>query len=152
LLEGVLFGALMIIIGFLIAGAASDRNGRQRMILIGGSLPAIWIILFFPMIETRSTLCIMLAIGTGMPFIGFVNGPQAAFFAELFSTEVRYSHVPLPYQGGDIFGGGLAPMIATALFSPFGNTVFVSIYCACCCLITVTSAFLSEESAGRDLD
>lgn len=152
MLCGVLVGALTMIIGIFIAGAASDRYGRRRMILIGGGLLAIWAFAFFPLIETRSSLCIMLAIGVGMLFIGLVNGPQAAFFAELFSTEVRYSGVSLAYQGGAIFGGGLAPMIATALFSHFGSTVVVSLYVACCCLITVTSAFFSEDLFGRDLD
>jgi MFS family permease len=152
LLGGVLVGALTMIIGVFVGGAASDRYGRRRMIMIGGGLLVLWAFAFFPLVETRSALSIMVAIGVGMLFIGFVNGPQAAFFAELFSTDVRYSGVSLAYQGGAIFGGGIAPMIATALFSHFGTTFAVSIYVACCCLITVTSAFLSEESRGRDLD
>jgi fucose permease len=64
---------------------------------------------------------------------------------------VRYSGVSLAYQGGAIFGGGIAPLIATALYSHFGTTVSVSVYVAICCLITVTSAFLSRDNFGRDL-
>ncbi len=121
------------------------------MIMIGGSILTLWAFAFFPLIETRSAPFIMAAIGIGMLFIGIVNGPQAAFFAELFSTDVRYSGVSLAYQGGAIFGGGLAPMIATSLFSRFGNTIAVAIYVACCCLVTVSAAFFSEDVFGRDL-
>jgi MFS family permease len=151
LLGGILVGALTLIIGIFIGGAASDRYGRRRVIMLGGGLLALWAFAFFPLIETRSALCIMTAIGVGMLFDGLVNGPQAAFFAELFSTDVRYSGVSLAYQGGAIFGGGIAPMIATALYSHFGTTVGVSVYVACCCLITVISAFLSADNFGRDL-
>ena len=151
LLGGILVGALTLVIGIFIGGTASDRFGRRALIMLGGALLGVWAFAFFPLIETRSTLCIMAAIGVGMLFDGLVNGPQAAFFAELFRTEVRYSGVSLAYQGGAIFGGGIAPMIATALYSHFGTTVAVSVYVAFCCLITVVSAFLSSDNYGRDL-
>jgi len=151
LLVGILVGALTLVIGIFIGGTASDRFGRRSLIMLGGGLLGLWAFAFFPLLETRSALCIIAAIGIGMLFDGLVNGPQAAFFAELFSTDVRYSGVSLAYQGGAIFGGGIAPMIATALYSHFGTTVAVSIYVACCCLITVMSAFFSNDNFGQDL-
>jgi len=151
LLGGILTGAATLIVGIFTGGAASDRVGRRRLIMLGGALLGVWAFAFFPLIETRSAVAIMAAIGVGMFFNGLVNGPQAAFFAELFNTDVRYSGVSLAYQGGAIFGGGIAPLIATALYSHFGTTVSVSVYVAICCLITVTSAFLSRDNFGRDL-
>lgn len=152
MLGGVLAGAVMLLAGIFISGAASDRYGRRRMLMLGGGLLAIWAFAIFPLINTGSLLWIIVAIGVGQLLIGFVNGPQAAFFSELFATRVRYSGVSLAYQGGGIFGGGIAPMVATVLFAKFATTRAVSIYVACACLITVVSAFCADESYKRDLD
>ena len=48
-------------------------------------------------------------------------GPQAAFFSELFSTRVRFSGVSIGYQIGSVLGGGLAPLVATALLAAGGG-------------------------------
>jgi len=152
MLTSVLLGAVTMTIGIFIAGTLSDRVGRRKMIMLGAALLGVWIFAFFPLVETRSPALIMTAVGFGMLFVGFVNGPQAAFFAELFSTDVRYSGVSLGYQGGAIVGGGIAPMVATALLTAFGTTHAVSAYAACCCLITVIAAYLAEENHGRDLE
>ena len=152
MLMGILFGALMLTVGVFIGGTLSDRFGRRRLIMVGAALLAIWVFAFFPLLETRSPGLIVAAIGVAMLIVGIVNGPQAAFFAELFTTDVRYSGVSLGYQGGGIVGGGIAPMVATLLLALFGTTLAVSVYAACCCLITVFAAFLAKESHGRDLD
>ena len=55
-------------------------------------------------------------------------GPQAAFIAELFGTRVRYSGASMGYQVAGIFGGALAPIIATALLAWSGSWVAVSLY------------------------
>jgi fucose permease len=73
-------------------------------------------------------------------------GPQAAFFAELFSTHVRYSGISLAYQFGAIIGGGLAPVIATTLLRHYGNTLSISVYMAVACAITVVSTLMLKET------
>jgi hypothetical protein len=75
-------------------------------------------------------------------------GPQAAFVAEMFSTEVRYSGASLGYQLGAILGGGFAPIIATALLAEYQDTVGISIYMAIACAITLVSTWLLSETAG----
>src|SRR5699024_12552128 len=49
-------------------------------------------------------------------------GPQAAWFAEQFPIEVRYSGVNMGYQLGTVIGGGIMPMIAALLFVAGGST------------------------------
>ena len=41
--------------------------------------------------------------------------PQAAFFSELFGTDVRYTGASIGYQLASPLAGGLAPLISTAL-------------------------------------
>ena len=57
------------------------------------------------------------AIIVGMLGHAAMYGPQAAFFAEMFGTRVRYSGASLGYQLASPFAGGLAPIIAAKLVS-----------------------------------
>jgi hypothetical protein len=57
-------------------------------------------------------------------------GPQAAFIAELFSTELRYSGASMGYQLAGVVGGGIAPIVAIALVDAFGTA---STPCRCTC-------------------
>jgi MFS family permease len=76
-------------------------------------------------------------------------GPQGALFSEIFPMEVRYSGASLSYQLGAILGGGLAPLIATALLTKYGNTTAISIYVAVVCTITAVSVTLLTTGTLR---
>jgi hypothetical protein len=69
--------------------------------------------------------------------------------AELFDTEFRYSGASLGYQIGAIFGGGFAPIIATALFTKYGTSMAVSGYMAVLCAVSLISVFLLAETHSR---
>jgi hypothetical protein len=77
-------------------------------------------------------------------------GPQAAYFTELFSTEVRYSGASLGYQIGAIVGGALAPTLAVLLWKELGIT-FVSLYILLAALLTLWSLSALEETNGQPL-
>jgi MFS transporter, MHS family, shikimate and dehydroshikimate transport protein len=79
-------------------------------------------------------------------------GPQAAFFSELFGTNVRYSGASLGSQLAAPFAGGLAPLIATALLDWSGGQPWpVALYMIVMVLITFSSVFLAVETAQSDL-
>ena len=78
-------------------------------------------------------------------------GPQAAFFTELFSTEVRYSGATLGYQFGAILGGAFAPTIAALLWKDFG-IFWVSVYIAIASLLTLLSVMALTETYQTDLN
>ena len=78
----------------------------------GAILTGAWGFALFPLVDTGSPALITLAVTMGMIFLSMQYGPQAAYFTELFSTEVRYSGASLGYQIGAILGGALAPTIA----------------------------------------
>jgi hypothetical protein len=44
-------------------------------------------------------------------------GTQPALMGELFPTEVRYSGMALGHEIASVFSGGLAPLVATALYA-----------------------------------
>ena len=86
----------------------------------------------------------------GLVFLGMQYGPQAAYFTELFSTEVRYSGASLGYQMGAILGGALAPTIAVLLWNEFG-IFYVSLYIAAAAVLRLVSLAMLTETSGVDL-
>ena len=87
----------------------------------------------------------MLGISGGLAFLGLMYGPQAAFFTELFSTEVRYSGASLGYQIGAIVGGAFAPTIATILWIEY-DIVWVSVYIAGASLLSLIAVKMLTET------
>ena len=135
--------ALMVVVQFW-ASAYSDRHGRKGIFILGAALTGISAFALFPLVSTGSFWLSVLGISAGLCFVGMMYGPQAAFFTELFSTEVRYSGASLGYQLGAIVGGAFAPVIATFLWAEY-SVFWVAAYMAFASILTIISvAFLSE--------
>lgn len=141
--------AIMVPTQFYFSGL-SDRIGRKSVYKWGAILTGVWGFALFPLIDTGNPLLIGLAITVGLLFLGMQYGPQAAYFTELFSTEVRYSGASLGYQIGAILGGALAPTIAVLLWRDFG-IFFVSVYIMIAAILTLWSLSQLEETQGSSL-
>ncbi len=141
--------AIMVPTQFYFSGL-SDRIGRKNVYRWGAILTGIWGFILFPLIDTGDPMMIGFAITMGLLFLGMQYGPQAAYFTELFSTEVRYSGASLGYQIGAILGGALAPTIAVLLWNEFG-IFYVSVYIAIAALLTLWSLSQLEETKGTSL-
>ena len=141
--------AIMVPTQFYFSGL-SDRLGRKQVYRWGAILTGLWGFALFPLIDTGDTVLICLAITMGLVFLGMQYGPQAAYFTELFTTEVRYSGASLGYQIGAIIGGALAPTIAVLLWDSFG-IFYVSVYIAIAAVLTLLSLSQLEETKGNRL-
>ena len=141
--------AVMVPTQFYFSGL-SDRLGRKKVYRWGAILTGLWGFALFPLIDTGTLPLIVLGITMGLAFLGMQYGPQAAYFTELFSTEVRYSGASLGYQIGAIVGGALAPTVAVLLWNELG-IIFVSIYILLAAVLTLWSLSLLEETGGQPL-
>jgi len=150
MLVSVLIAAAVMVPALFYFSGLSDRVGRKQIYRWGAILTAVWGFALFPLIDTGSPLMITLAVTVGMIFLGMQYGPQAAYFTELFTTEVRYSGASLGYQIGAILGGALAPTIAVLLWNEFG-IFFVSVYIMVAALLTLWSLSQLEETKGKTL-
>ena len=141
--------ALMVPIQFVFS-AYSDRHGRRGIFMLGAALTAVWAFAIFPLVDTGNFYLIILAIAGGLVFLAMMYGPQAAFFTELFSTEVRYSGATLGYQIGAILGGAFAPTIAALLWTDY-NIIWVSAYIAVASILSLISVYMLTETYQSDL-
>ena len=151
MLTAVLIAALVMVPTQFWAAGLSDRVGRKRVYLWGAVLSGIWAFALFPLVDTGNVFIVTGAISLGLIFVGMQYGPQAAFFTELFSTEVRYSGASLGYQIGAILGGALAPTIAVMLWNTYG-VIYVSVYMALAAVATIICVSLLTETSGSELD
>ena len=142
--------AVMVPMQFLFS-SYSDRHGRRGIFMLGAVLSGLWAFAIFPLVDTGSFWLITLAVSGGMVFLAMMYGPQAAFFTELFSTEVRYSGATLGYQFGAIIGGAFAPTIAVKLWTEF-DIFWVSVYMAFSALLTLLSVMALTETYQADLN
>jgi MFS family permease len=106
----------------------SDCLGRRRMMLWGSAGLIFASLIFFPLIDTKSMLLAELSLCFLLLVQGAYIGPQAAVFAESFAPTVRYSGASLSITIGTIFGGAIAPFLATALYGAAGNSWPITIY------------------------
>ncbi|MFG2502879.1 MFS transporter [Streptomyces sp. NPDC048441] len=95
----------------------ADRYGRRTMFIGGSAAILVWCAAFFPLLDTGNSVLAVVAL-TGMGLvIPVTHCVQGGIIADTFPVHVRYSGSSLILQTGAILGGGLAPMISTALLN-----------------------------------
>ena len=151
LLIAVLIGSAVMVPTQFFFSDYSDKKGRKGIFMAGALLTAIWSFFLFPLIDTGNFYLVILSVTIGLTFLGMMYGPQAAFFAELFTTEVRYSGASLGYQIGAIIGGSFAPTIATLLWTSY-DIFWVSVYIAFASLASLASVYFLTETYQTDLN
>ena len=151
MLSAVLIASGIAVLLQFVFASYSDRHGRKGIFMLGAILSGLWAFAIFPLVDTGNYWLILIAISMGLTFLGMMYGPQAAFFTELFSTEVRYSGATLGYQFGAILGGAFAPTIAVILWKDFG-IFWVSVYIAFAALLTLLSVMALTETYKSDLN
>jgi MFS family permease len=127
------------------AGALTDRFNRRLIYGIAAAGSAIYIPLFFIMIQDRSVVTLTLGVIGGLIFNGLMYGPQAAFITEQFPARLRYAGSSLAYTLAGVIGGAIAPLIFTALFAATGTWYLIAVYLAFCAVVTIVGV-----AVGRD--
>ena len=151
MLFAVLLASVLQVPAQFLAASYSDKHGRRGIFMLGAILTGVWAFALFPLIDTGNFWLIVLGLSGGLMFLGMMYGPQAAFFTELFSTEVRYSGASLGYQTGAILGGAFAPTIATILWTEY-SIVWVSVYIAIASVLSLISVLMLTETYKTSLD
>ena len=114
-----------------IAGAIlSDRVGRRKMIIIGNASAIVGGIVAFPILDIGTPWAFGLGLSVVLGVVGIAYGPQGAQLPELFPTRYRYTGAGLAYNLAGVLGGGVVPLIATALVAGLGSSLAIGILLA----------------------
>jgi MFS family permease len=130
-------------------GWLSDRAGRRRVYVAGALLTGVFVFPYFAMLESAIPALIVLAVVLSLIPHDMQYGPQAAYIAEAFPTNVRYSGAGLGYQLASVSAGGPAPLIATALL-PLA-VWWIPAYMIGCVLVTLISCVFLPDRSTADL-
>jgi len=151
--EAVLFGNLLSMCAVPAFGALSDRIGRRPVFAAGLATAMLFIYPFFLLIQTLEPFAVVAAVVIAAGVIHpLMFGSESSFFAELFATRVRFTGISLGKQLGTILGGGLAPLVATALMVWSGGKIWPVIgYFVALSVLALLAAFVTKETRGQDL-
>ena len=128
----------------LASGLAGDRYGRKATFAFGAAVGVVWAFPMFWMVDTASVPLIVVALIGITAANSIMAGPQPALITEMFPIRLRYSGASISYTIASILGGGITPLLATALFAEFGTSVAVSVLITVVCLISL-GAILSAN-------
>jgi len=130
----------------------SDRFGRRPFIAVGILLAAAWYPIYFQLVAAKDPTLLILGLVVSIGIIhALMFAPEAAFTAELFPTEVRVSGSSLGKQMGIILGGGIAPLVGTALMGSGGSFTSVILYFEAIAACAFVGILLAPESVKRAL-
>jgi len=123
-LLAVMAAALVMVVTIPYFGRLSDRIGRTRCYFWGSlvtaalAFPGFW--LMSNSGGSTALIWIAIIVPLGISYAA-VYGPEAALFAELFDTRVRYTGISFVYQVSGIFASGITPLVAAALVKANGG-------------------------------
>ena len=130
-------------------GWVSDRIGRKPVTIFGLIGIAVFGWIFFAFLDSGPLGLLPLVVILGMNLAhDAVYGPQAAWFAEQFPIEVRYSGVNMGYQLGTVIGGGIMPMVAALLYVAGGHSPWLICgYLTLLCVLSLIAAIGAKDPA-----
>lgn len=148
-------GALQIIVAPAY-GALSDKIGRRVVYIAGCVGFAVLVYPAFLLYSTQNPMMIWLGMIVGFVIPGVaMQGTLSTMLTEMFDVEERTTGVNIGYQLSNTLGGGLAPLVATALVgwasgSIWPVIVYVAAICAIGAIATAAASMRPDiEDAGR---
>jgi MFS family permease len=151
MLSAVLIASAVNTPAVVLIAVLSDRVGRRPVCLAGGLAAIAWAYPLLALIHTRSLLWITVSFTAAVVIASLIFAPMGAYLPELFETRLRFSGVALSSNLAAILGGGLAPIIATALLAATGSAWWISGYLAAMALISLVCIWILPETHRRDL-
>lgn len=143
-----MFGIIILIplIGWL-----SDRIGRKPLLVVGAVGFFIFAIPLFKLLQTPTSLNILLVQFSFAVLISLSYATIPAVFAAMFPTEVRFTGLAFPYNIANAVFGGTAPLIAASIITASQNLTAPAWYVMVLAVITGTTALLCKETRNQSL-
>jgi MFS family permease len=143
-----LVGVVCFAITIPIAAVAA-QHGRRRALLWTSAVIALFGLIMAPLMSSGTT-GVMLTLVIGLALMGFIYGPIGTVLSELFPTRVRYSGSSLTFNLAGIFGGALAPYLASWLQQTYGLFA-VGLYLTTSAVLTMIGLAMTQETKDRAL-
>nr|WKF62218.1 Inner membrane metabolite transport protein YhjE [Paraburkholderia busanensis] len=145
-LQAVMLGAALQIVTLPLFGYLADRIGVRRFYGGGALVMAVCVVPLLRWIDGGSLVALQVAVaialGVNYPLL---FAPQSALFAAQFPVAVRFSGISIGIQFAAALGGGLAPIVATALVTRFHSLQAIALYVGALALLAALCARLMQN-------
>ncbi|MDR2748436.1 MAG: MFS transporter [Bifidobacteriaceae bacterium] len=130
-----------------IGGILTDKLGAARSQRLLQCATGVYLFLAFALFNTQNTILVYIVTSLGYALVAALNSPQGVYFSSLFPASYRTTGVTLPREISSALGGGLSPLIASALVFATGSAIPVSIFCAALLLVS----FLASTNVKKTI-
>ncbi len=140
---GIVAGVAMAV-GVVLSSGASDRFGRRTLIMLSCGGAAVWSLLLFPLLDTRSPVAFAVGVIVTLALMVRAYGPVGALLPEIFPTRYRYTGAGTSYHLAGIVGCAIPPLVSTPLAATFGSLSTGVLLCALTLLSLLCAGALAE--------
>jgi MFS family permease len=136
-----------------VAGMASDRWGRKRVVTIARIVLLVSIVPAFAWLTAAPDTVRLLAVAAVLtvPTV-FISVTTVTMITEVFPRRIRATGLAIVYGLGVSVFGGFAQFIATWLIGVTGSRLAPAGYVIVISLISLVAALKSRDMAGQPLD
>lgn len=135
-----------------IAGWLTDHAIRRRsMLILAFAMIFFTAIGFFELAGSSDLMDFVVAQFGFALFLGMIMGTAPAMLAELFPSHYRLSGYSLAFNIGLGFGGGTAPLIATALIGATGFNIAAAGYLMIGALMSIVALYMMKDRSREPL-
>ena len=151
-LGGLTLSMLLMIPVSLLMGRLTDKIGRKPVYLAGAIAMVLVAYPYFTLLGSGVLWKVIAALVLANSItLGILEGAQPAFISELLPVHLRFSGLGIGREISSVLGGGLSPMVATALLAHYRSAAPVAIYLVVLGLITVIATCLAPETFPKAL-
>ncbi|KXX54198.1 MFS transporter [Rhodococcus sp. LB1] len=133
----------------LLGGYFADRVGRRPTFILGAVLAVVWAFPLFALVDTGIVAMIFIGLAGLALANSLMSGPLPALVTGMFPVSCRYSGSVVCYTFGSILGGGITPIVATALFGRYGSSVAISLLIIVIALVSAVPIVVARSKVFR---
>ncbi|BCF94340.1 MFS transporter (plasmid) [Paraburkholderia largidicola] len=150
ILGGLTLSMLLMLPVSLLMGHLTDKVGRKPVYLVGAIAMVLVAYPYFTLLASGVLWKVIAALILANSItLGILEGAQPAFISELLPVHLRFSGLGIGREISSVLGGGLSPMIATALLAHYRSATPVAIYLVALALVTVIATCIAPETFPR---
>lgn len=152
ILGGLTLSMLLMIPVSLLVGHITDKVGRKPVYLIGSIAIVLVAWPYFVLLGSGEYWKVIAALVLANSLtLGILEGAQPAFISELLPVHLRFSGLGIGRELSSVLGGGLSPLIATALLAHYRSAAPVALYLGVLGLVTVIATLLARETFPKEM-